>query len=117
MSDEPVDKDALYDLVDQDPEFLESLVDTFIADCARYMSAIQTAVEEEDALTLREEAHGLKGAVANLQAASTEEAARRVEEAGRASNFDEAQAALEDLEEEVDRLQSVLLDMVQEMQE
>lgn len=114
MSDMPIDKDALYELVDEDPEFLASLVDTFVDDCSTYMTEIRSAVEAEDPITLREEAHGLKGAVANLQAASAEEAARRVEEAARTRDFEGAEEAVEELEEEIDRLQSALADMVEE---
>lgn len=114
MSDSPVDKEALFDIVDEDPDFLETLVGTFLDDCETYMSAIRTAVEEEDASTLKEQAHGLKGAVANLQAEPAREAARQLEEMGRSNTFDEADSALEHLEEEIRHLQSMLAEMVEE---
>ena len=114
MSDSPVDKEALFALVDEDPAFLERLVETFLADCSIYMDAIRTAVAEEDAQTLVEEAHGLKGAVANLQAPTAQEAARRLEQIGRSGEFDEADSALKTLEHEIDQLRSVLTSMVDE---
>lgn len=114
MPDDPVDKEALLDLVDEDLDFLETLVDTFLADCYSYMSSIRTAVEEEDATTLQEEAHGLKGAVANLKAEPAREAARRLEEMGRSATFDEADSTLDQLEDEIERLRTVLVNMVEE---
>lgn len=115
MSDSPVDKEALFTLVDEDPDFLERLVETFLADCSTYMDAIRTAVEEEDAQALTKEAHGLKGAVANLQAPSAQEAAHRLEVMGRSGELNGAESALETLEHEIDRLRSVLTDMVEEL--
>lgn len=113
MSDAPVDKEALFDLVDEDPDFLETLVETFLDDCESYMSAIRTAVEEEDASTLKKEAHGLKGAVANLKAEPAREAARQLEEMGRSNSFDDAAQALDHLEEEIEHLRSVLAEMIE----
>ena len=114
MSDRPVDKEALFNLVDEDPVFLETLIDTFLEDCTLYMDAIRTAVEEEDAVTLTEEAHGLKGAVANLHAEPTQEAAHRLEELGRSGRLEEAASALDTLEEEVDRVRAALTEMADE---
>lgn len=115
MSDSPVDKEALFDLVDEDPTFLERLVETFLADCTTYMEAIRAAVAEKDATTLTEEAHGLKGAVANLQAPSAQEAAHRLEEMGRAGELDGAESALATLEQEIDQLRSALTNMIDEL--
>jgi len=115
MSDAPVDKEALFDLVDEDPAFLKRLVETFLSDCSVYMDAIRTAVAEEDARALTEEAHGLKGAVANLQAPSAQEAAHRLEQMGRSGEFNGAESALATLEDEIDHLRSVLTEMVEEL--
>lgn len=112
MSDRPVDKEALFDLVDEDPAFLETLIDTFLEDCTLYMDAIRTAVEEEDAVALTEQAHGLKGAVANLYAEPAHDAAHRLEEIGRSGQLEDAASVLETLEEEVDRLRTALTEMV-----
>ena len=114
MSDHPVDKEALLDLVDEDPVFLETLIETFLEDCTVYMNAIRTAVEEDDAVMLTEEAHGLKGAVANLQAESAQKAAQKLEVIGRSGQLDGAKAALEALEEEIDHLRGALTEMVDE---
>ena len=113
MSDSPVDKEALFDVVDEDPAFLKTLINTFLDDCETYMSALRTAVEEGDEDALEKEAHGLKGAVANLQAEPAREAARRLEELGRSGAVGEADRALDRLETEIDRLRSALVEMAE----
>jgi len=115
MSDSLIDKDALFKLVDEDPEFLGSLVDTFLRDCSAYLDDIRTAVEEGDADALRREAHGLKGAAGNMQAQATKEAARRLENIGRTGDLDRAPEALTQLEEEIDRLEPALQALVEDV--
>lgn len=114
MSDSPVDKDALFELVDHDSDFLATLVGTFLDDCPDYMDAIREAVEAGDAETLVREAHGLKGAAANMQAEAAQVAARRLEEIGRSGNLDRAPDALEELETEIERLVPALETLVEE---
>jgi HPt (histidine-containing phosphotransfer) domain-containing protein len=115
MPEAPLDKDALFELVDEDPEFLQQLIQTFQADCSVYMEAIRQAVDDRDADALIREAHGLKGAVANLQAESAQQAAHRLEEIGRNDRLDEAPSALKDLEDEIRRLRSALTDLTNEL--
>jgi len=117
MSSPVLDREALLDTVDQDADFLQTLVSAFLDDCPSYMAAIRQAVADEDAQTLIREAHGLKGAVANLRAPSAREAARRLEEMGQEASFEHAPKALEELEKEIDRLRVALKDLVGEMQE
>jgi len=114
MPDAPVDRDALLDLVDEDTVFLEKLIETFRRDCRTYLQAIRTAIEREDAEALVDEAHGLKGAAAHLQAESVRTAARRLEELGRKEAFDQAPKHAFQLERAVERLLPALEEMVQE---
>lgn len=116
MSDSsPIDKEALFQLVDEDPEFLGSLVETFLRDCSAYMDDIRAAVENEDAEALQREAHGLKGASGNMQAESTQAAAQRLENIGRSGELEKAPEALHELEGEVDRLIPALKAFVEEV--
>lgn len=116
MPPHPVDRSALLDAVDEDPDFLESLVNAFLDDYPSYLSAIRTAVDQHDAHTLQQEAHGLKGAVANLRAERARRAAHRLEEMGEDGSFEEAPEAVEALEEELDRLRTALTEIVEEEQ-
>lgn len=108
MSNSPIDEDALLDLVDGDRDFLASLVETFRADCAAYLDAIRKAVDTDNAEALRQKAHGLKGAAANMQAEAVRAAAHRLEELGRAGGLNQAPEALQRLEAAVDRLMPAL---------
>lgn len=114
MPDAPVDKEALLDLVDGDPVFLERLVNTFRDDCKTYLRDIRTAIERGDASTLTDEAHGIKGAAAHLRAESVRTAAGRLEELGRSEELDQAPDAFRRLEDAVDRLLPALEQMVDE---
>jgi len=116
MAASPVDRQALFKAVDEDPDFLNILIDTFLEDCPEYMKALRRAVEDKDAEALVEEAHGLKGAVANLRAEPAEDAARRLEEIGRSEAVEEAPEALDVLEDEIDRLRSALSEIAEDVQ-
>jgi HPt (histidine-containing phosphotransfer) domain-containing protein len=117
MATPALDRDALIELLDGDPGLIVTLVDSFLADCPDYMEAIREAVANEDAATLEREAHGLKGAAGSLRAHPASEAARALEEMGHAENFAEAEAALETLEAEIDRLTDELRALKDECQE
>jgi len=108
MSVPTVDRDALVDLLDGNPELIVTIIDSFLDDCPDYMAAIRTAVEDEDGEVLEREAHGLKGAAGSLRAKPASEAAQVLEEIGRSGNFAEAESALDTLEHETDRLKAEL---------
>lgn len=108
MSTPAVDRDALIELLDGNPELLTTIIDSFLDDCPDYMEAIREAVENEDAETLKREAHGLKGAAGSLRAEPASEAAQVLEEIGHSGDFSEAETALEALEHEIDRLKDAL---------
>lgn len=112
MTDSPLDEDALFDLVDGDPEFLAALIDTFLGDCETYVDSIQTAIDEGDEEALVREAHGLKGAVANMQAESARAAAYRLEKIGRSGEIEQAPRALQELEDELSHLEPALRELV-----
>ncbi|MFB6273060.1 MAG: Hpt domain-containing protein [Salinibacter sp.] len=116
MSTPTVDRDELVDLLDGNPDLIATIVDSFLDDCPDYMEAIRTAVENEEGDVLEREAHGLKGAAGSLRAEPASEAARVLEEMGHAGNFAEAEAALETLEHEIDRLKDELRSLKDEYQ-
>ncbi len=103
-----LDRDALIELLDGNPQLIITIVDSFLGDCTDYMEAIRRAVEAENAQALERKAHGLKGAAGSLRADPTCQAAETLEEMGRAEEFSDAEAALESLEDEVERLRSAL---------
>lgn len=108
MPSPAVDRDTLIALLDGNPDLITTIVDSFLEDCPDYMEAIREAVDAEDAQRLKREAHGLKGAAGSLRAEPASEAARVLEEMGHSDDFAEAEAALETLEHEIDRLKDDL---------
>jgi len=78
------------------------------------MQRIRKAVAARDCGALERTAHTLKGAVANFVVASATEAARRLEIMGREGDLSGAEAALEDLEREIARLQPALSKLMKE---
>jgi two-component system sensor histidine kinase/response regulator len=113
MPDAPVDREALLELVDRDTVFLERLIEMFREDCKAYLQDIRAAIERGDPETLTNEAHGLKGAAAHLQAEAVRAAASRLEELGRAGELGPAPDTYHRLEAAVDRLLPALEDMVE----
>ena len=117
MPSTAVDRDALVALLDGDPDLIVTIIDSFLDDCPDYMDAIREAVEVGDAEVLKREAHGLKGAAGSLRAQSASEAAEVLEEMGRSDDFAEAEAALDTLEQEIDRLKDDLRTLRSECQD
>ncbi|WP_103027573.1 Hpt domain-containing protein [Salinibacter altiplanensis] len=108
MSTPAVDRDALVDLLDGDPDIIATLIDSFLTDCSDYMDAIREAVDRGDTETLEREAHGLKGAAGSLRASPSSGAAQTLEEMGHTGDLTGAEAALDTLETEIDRLKDEL---------
>ena len=92
-----------------DAELLQELADLFLTDYPRSLAALHVAIDARDPLACREEAHGLKGAVANFGAAEAVEAALRLEMLGREGHFEGAPAALSALEQALATLHHELL--------
>src|SRR3984893_2870074 len=71
----PVDWQALLASIEGDQAFLRDLLDTFITTGDRELAAIAMALHTGDAHSLRESAHILKGASANMRASAVTAAA------------------------------------------
>ena len=91
-----------------DRELLAEISRLFVEDAPRHLERIDRAIAASDSDALRRAAHALKGAAANFDADEVVALARTLEESGRASTFDEAPRAVEQLKLEIDRLLSVL---------
>jgi signal transduction histidine kinase/CheY-like chemotaxis protein len=77
----PVDWEALLKSIDGDEGFARELAGAFIGTGDRELAAIAAALRTGDAATMRESAHTLKGASANLRAAAASAAATQLERA------------------------------------
>jgi two-component system sensor histidine kinase/response regulator len=104
----PVDWEALLDSIDGDREFARHLADAFIGTGDRELAAIAAALGAGDAAALRESAHALKGASANLRAAAAASAAAQLESAARLGKSAQIPALAETLTVEIKRMTAYL---------
>jgi two-component system sensor histidine kinase/response regulator len=104
----PVDWKALLESIDGDEVFARDLADAFIGTGDRELAAIAAALGAGDAATMRESAHSLKGASANLRAPAATSAAARLESAARLGQSAEIPALAEKLTTEVRRTMAYL---------
>jgi signal transduction histidine kinase/CheY-like chemotaxis protein len=87
-----------------DRQLLAEISRLFVDDAPRHLEKIQQAIAARDADALRRAAHALKGAAANFEAEPVVAAARALEDIGRDSRFDDADAAWRVMRYETDRL-------------
>jgi signal transduction histidine kinase/CheY-like chemotaxis protein len=98
-----VDWKSLLESIDGDTGFARDLVDAFIGTGDRELALIAQALGSGDTVTLRESAHALKGASANLRASAASSAAARLESAAGSGDSAQIPALAEDLTTEVKR--------------
>jgi CheY-like chemotaxis protein/HPt (histidine-containing phosphotransfer) domain-containing protein len=77
----PVDWEALLESIDGDEGFVRDLLVAFVATGDQELAAIATALGAGDVAAMREAAHTLKSASANLRAAAASSAAEQLESA------------------------------------
>jgi CheY-like chemotaxis protein len=104
----PVDWDGLLESIDGDNEFARDLADAFIGTGDRELAAIAAALDAGDTVALRESAHALKGASANLRAAAATSAAAQLEAAARLGKSAQIPGLAENLTSEVRRMTAYL---------
>jgi two-component system, sensor histidine kinase and response regulator len=96
-----IDVSQLLDRLDGDRALLAELVDVFRADFPANLSAVQQAIDQQDANGLRSAAHTLKGALANLSAIQASALAAELEAIGKSLDLTRAQATLDHLAQEI----------------
>jgi len=97
----PVDWSALAQATDNDQHMARELVELFITSGDQALAAIAAAVGRRDCTAVKDQAHALKGASANLYAAAAQAAAARLEDAARAADIDSLAARADDLRREM----------------
>jgi signal transduction histidine kinase/DNA-binding response OmpR family regulator len=107
---EPVtfDEDALRQRLSGDDELMADVIRVFVDDLPVRLAAIKHAVTARDAEALRDAAHALKGAAANLSAARLFEASRVIEQVAVEGRMDAADAAWRQLAVEAGHVIDVL---------
>jgi signal transduction histidine kinase/CheY-like chemotaxis protein len=88
-----VNYEALSERLGGDTELCSDVIQVFLEDCPGRLSAIKAAVDARDGEAIRNAAHALKGAAANLSASGLFEAAAMLERVGAESRMAAADAA------------------------
>ncbi len=97
------------DLQDEgDPDIVTELIDTFFTDVPNRLNGIREAVSSKNPTQLEREAHNLKGSSANLGAHALSAISFELEKRGKTSDLDGAEAMVDKLEEEFERVHSFL---------
>jgi histidine phosphotransfer protein HptB len=103
LAKDPIDWNALLESVDRDEVFALDLANTFIANSDHELAAITRARDTGDWAALRDFAHVLKGAAANLYASKVTVAAAQLEAAASAGEYADISALADELTVEVKR--------------
>jgi HPt (histidine-containing phosphotransfer) domain-containing protein len=89
----PIDRptyDALLKMTGDDHEFVDDLIDTYLADAVDQLAGLDAAIEAADATALTRPAHSLKSSSLNVGALELGRLGRELEEQGRAGQLDGA---------------------------
>ncbi len=81
-------------MVGNDPDFVDELVDDYLAEAPQQAAAIRTALDAGDADGVVLPAHTLKGTSSNIGGVRVAEIARAIEERGRAGEVENVHAML-----------------------
>ncbi len=112
---EVLDRAALLEHMEGDPELLAEMVTLFLQDCPRLLAALREALARGDAGALRLAAHTLKGTVSNFAAPAATAAALRLERMGREGDLSQAEEGCAAVETEIERLKPLLANLCQEV--
>ena len=108
MSAQVFDYTALCERVDGRVDVIDMLIDLLLSTYPADRDGLQQLVDRGDAAGLRELAHRLKGQLQTLGVDCAAAVALRLELMGRAGDLAEAGCALQDLDHEMDRFQTVI---------
>jgi two-component system, sensor histidine kinase and response regulator len=104
----PLNYDRLHEIAGGDAAFAHELINLFLEDAARRITALAEAIAEADAVTIRKVAHTLKGSSSNIGAEPLRQAAFAVEQQGNVGDLENAATSLAMIEKEFERLQESL---------
>ena len=102
--------------VEGDRALLAELVELFREEAPHLLAELRRCVEAGDTRGVQDAAHALKGSVGNFGAFAATDAALALELLGRNEDLREAEPRLAELEQEVERLGSSLVRMVEEVE-
>ena len=108
MPEKVIDLDEVLERVQDDKELLMELFDLFINDFQKKREFMATALTKNDYDQMRDIAHSLKGAAANLSAKSLRESMTQLEQTAQNHDFTNGSSLLK----EIDARYKILLDQI-----
>ena len=106
------DLDSLIARTGGDSELILEMIRMFQKEAPRLYGQVITAIQNNDAVSLRSAAHALKGSVANFSANPAMNAAAVLEESGKNGDMSTVSLSCSNLSYEIDRLQLELAEFV-----
>jgi PAS domain S-box-containing protein len=94
----------LLDRIGGDTTTFDKLIDMFRTSAPKHLAALRSALAEGHLELIRQEAHSLRGAAANMSAAHTANVARQIENAAVGGDAASIGPLLEQLKQELDRV-------------
>ncbi|REK18783.1 MAG: Hpt domain-containing protein [Planctomycetota bacterium] len=106
------DYDRSLERLGGDQALFEEVVVLFLEDSPQLLEQARSALESRDAETLARASHSLKNLSATFDATTATEAAAAVEQRAHEGELVEASGLFDDMQRELERLQTALADMV-----
>ena len=100
---------AFLERLEGDEELCRELVDLFMRDVPEQVEQLKQGLDNDDAEMVERRAHTIKGASANIGARALSEVAFEIELAGKEQELGKARLLVGKLENELERLSSVLV--------
>ena len=107
-SDDPLNYEKALDEFANDKKFFMEVVNEFIYNVETQLPKIKKAVEEQDFLTLKNQAHSIKGGAANLTAMNLSKIAAALERSGKSADISRSSILLKELEKQFTLLKNFI---------
>jgi HPt (histidine-containing phosphotransfer) domain-containing protein len=109
-----VEKTALLETLDNDPQLLREVIGIFLADCPGKLAELRAAITAGDPERIANSSHSLRGSVATFGAQKAVEVAQKLESMGRQGQLQGATEAFSVLEREMALVTSALAEIAKE---
>lgn len=110
-----VNQEELLDRIGHDKELLEEVLELFYSEYPSHIEKIRSAQQAQDADALAKAAHTLKGSISNFACPAAFDAARELELTGKNNNLDQTESAIQNTNEIVSQLRTILEQIIREM--
>ena len=104
------DKAYLLSRLEGDEQLANEVIALFLDECPKLLAAVRQVAKRRDASGLERAAHRLKGSLGDIAAPQAYHAADKLEQMARKKNLEDAEAALESLEDALHCLANELHD-------